>query len=198
MRGFDMRIFFRCLAAMAMMGLFSPKVYCAEDYMVELQDKFAKKSTPFTMLIVVLPKACAQTYPDDALKKKADAIEHGFVGHLDSPEAKKSFGIGVMLPPDATEEMRRELRERTDAAWEKNAKAQREFFAPDRVACVVKHLQLDKNQCQEFADVWEMDEPPVPTEEQARKMFHALEATLDPCVPLVKNWPGKEELPPPN
>jgi|GEM_PF-2540015 len=197
MRGFDMRILFRCLAVITVMCLLSQKVHGAEDYKVELQEKFTQKGTPFVMLLIVLPKACAQTYPDDNLiKKKADAIEYGFVGHLDDPDAKKRFGIGEMLPPDATEEMHRKLQERTDEAWEKMAKTNREFFAAERVACVVKNMKLDKNQCYEMINTWGVEEPPEPTEEQARKIFTALEATLDPCVSLVKDWPGKDYTPP--
>jgi len=195
MRDFDIRMGFCCLGFLLVTFFLAPKAYCAEETVTEEQEELARKSTPFNMLMIVVPKACAQVYPDDEIKKKAASIEYGFIGHLDSPESKERWGAAWILTPDATEEMRRNRQARIDKEWAKMAEEAREFFAPERVACVTKNLQLDKNQCEEFVNALSMKEPPEPTKEQIRKMSLALEATLDPCVPLVKNWPGKDDRP---
>jgi len=198
MRGFDMRMGFRFLGFLLMTFFLVPKAYCAKETITEGQEELARNSTPSTILMIVVPKACAQVYPDDEIKKKAASIEYGFIGHLDSPESKERWGAAWILTPDATEEMRRNRQARIDKEWAKMAEETREFFAPERVACVTKNLQLDKNQCEEFVNALSVKESPEPTEEQIQKMLLALEATLDPCVPLVKNWPGKDAMPPPN
>jgi len=71
----------------------------------------------------------------------------------------------------------------------------REMFEPQRITCLVSHMQLSRAQCQTFVDAFSATEELKQDAEPTEKDMRALDGTLVPCMPLVTHWPGKSNTP---
>jgi len=164
----------------------------AQENTAAATDKSLHEAPQYAMLLAAMPLACARIYP--AMAEKAAAVEAGFTAHFDSPHAKKSWSQGWMLPDHATEEMKRARQERIDVRWQKMATEAREIFAPERIVCLVSHMQLSRAQCQAFVDAFATGQEPQQDAMETGKTMQAMDRTIAPCMPLVKNWPGKTDI----
>jgi len=186
----------RSIAAMAMLAaLLGASAHAGENSVEAASPKIAKRDTPPYVLLggTALPQACARIYPEMA--QQAAALQAGFTAHLDSAEAKEAWGRGIMLAPDATDEMRRKRQAHIDAHWQQMAAETREMFAPERITCLVSHMRLKRAQCQALVDSFGAHEDRKPTQAQWQEMEPAMDATIEPCMPLVTHWPGKNTPP---
>jgi|GEM_PF-3158185 len=73
------------------------------------------------------------------------------------------------------------------------SKAIQAGFVPEKlINCTKKHMQLNVRQCREMVDAFSDsdEEYTEPDEEELKKTMRAFNATIVPCMPLMKNEHG--------